>query len=284
MSALESACGHAPALKNSSGHARQAGVSLIELMVGMVIGLLVTVAAMGSLMYTRTASHLVGDSTRLQQEAATAMRVIGGVARQAGARRLEQSVPGGPVVFNPAYAGHGVHPITRHPYSIKGTDGTSSKPDTLEIRRDRGLSDEESTDCLGEITKAVKETTRVELNDNKEQEVNSLFKVVANRLHCDGSGETTGAHALVSGVEDFQVWYGLREGHTLRYTTANTINSTTPQPWDQVETLRVCLRLVGGLDNLPSADATGCQGETIANDGRLRRVFFRVFHLRNAGP
>ena len=78
-------------MRHPVGLPRQRGVSLIELLIGLVIGLLVVVAAMGSLVYTRASSLLIGDSTRLQQEAATAFRIIGGVARQAGARHLEDA-------------------------------------------------------------------------------------------------------------------------------------------------------------------------------------------------
>lgn len=284
---------HPPVIAPISRHAdvthtpaprRQRGASLIELLVGLIIGLLVAVAAMGTLVSTRTTALLVGDSTRLQQEAATAFRVIGSVVRQAGARRLENTSAGGQVVFNPSYAGYGTDPATAHPYSLKGTDGVSGKPDTLEIRRDRGLSDDESVDCLGELTAEKAATRKTGTDQGKpEQPVSNAFSVIADRLSCDGSGDTPGAHGLVGGVEDFQVWYGLREGDTLRYVTATTLGSVTAAPWGQVETLRVCLRLVAGANQRAGAATTGCQGETVATDGRMRRVFFRVFKLRNAG-
>lgn len=136
---------------------RQSGVSLIELMVGLVVGLLVVIAAMGSLVYTRTASQVMGDSTRLRQDAATAFRVIGQIARQAGARRLVD-LPGGAVNFNPQYKGFEANPNTALPISIKGTDGVRNGPDTLTIDRDHtlakgieaGATRFDSTDCVGD--------------------------------------------------------------------------------------------------------------------------------------
>lgn len=269
-------------MKRPSIFFRQRGVSLIELLIGLVIGLLVVVAAMGSLVYTRTASLLIGDSTSLQQEAATAFRTIGSVARQTGARHLEDAPGAGRVVFNPRYAGYGVRPDTRHPLSIRGTDGASNKPDTLEIRRDTGVWEAEGIDCLGEATNKGSSPKGAAESDET-NEITNAFSVVADRLRCDGSGPTKGAYGVVSGVEDFQVWYGLQEGSVLRYVTATALNGVTPSPWDRVVALRVCLRLVGESRNQPGADTIGCLGETIENDGRLRRAFSRVFHLRNLG-
>jgi hypothetical protein len=41
--------------------------------------------------------------------------------------------------------------------------------------------------------------------------------------------------------------------------------------------------MAGELSGNPGAAVTGCNGENIANDGRIRRVFFRVFNIRNLG-
>lgn len=270
-------------MKNSTCPHPQHGVGLIELIAGLAIGLLVVAAAIGSLASARTASRVVGDSTRLQQDAATAFRIIGSVARQAGARRLQNTYQSGQVVFNPLYVGYGAMPDTGRPLSVRGTDGVSNGPDTLEIRRDRGSSENESVDCLGEAT--VEDKDKKEKKEEKpEPEVTSAFSVVGGLLSCDGSGASKGAYGLVSGVEDFQVWYGLREGNGLRYATASELNDTTPAPWDRVEALRICLRLAGEPSNQLGAAVAGCHGETIKSDGRLRRLFSSVFKLRNAGP
>lgn len=242
-------------------------------MIGLVVGLMVVIAAMGSLGYTRAASQVVGDSTRLQQDAATAFRIIGQTARQAGARRLVD-MPGGMVTFNPQYKGVEVNANTGLAISIKGTDGARNGPDTLTIDRDHtlalgtkaGAASFDSVDCVGGSVTPGKN-------------VSNIIRVDAGLLKCGGPG---GQYGMVAGVEDFQVWYGLREGDGLRYTTASALTKLSPAPWDQVEALRICLRLAGELRNQPGAQIKGCQDEAIPDDGRLRRVFFRVFKLRNA--
>jgi hypothetical protein len=161
----------------------------------------------------------LGDSTRLQQDAATALRVIGEMVRQAGARRL-MDTPGGTVSFNPGYTGIEVNPNTWQPAAAKGADGASEGPDTLQLDRDHTLTTEvdvksplntDNTDCLGQPTVPGNNVT-------------STFSVDAGELKCKGSGSTDGAYALIAGVEDFQVWYGLRQGAGLRYTTATALN------------------------------------------------------------
>ena len=54
-------------------------------------------------------------------------------------------------------------------------------------------------------------------------------------------------------------------------------------PWDQVESVMVCLRMRSDQSNYQGVATTGCQNEAIAADGRVRRVFFRVFNIRNVG-
>lgn len=245
-------------------------MSLIELMIGMVIGLLVVLVALGTMASTRTASRAVGDSTRLQQDASTAFRIIGHFARQAGARRLiDTSVGSGMVTFNTNYQGIRMDPQPWQAIWINGTDGDDGTPDTLVVHSDSQEDLNASVDCLGEPSTDL-------------DGIQNTFTVGGGMLRCDGTGGASdGAVALIQGVEDFQVWYGLRDSTGMRYVTATDMAAAAPAPWGRVESVRVCLRLAGELTDNPGAATTGCQGEIIANDGRLRRVFSRVFKLRN---
>ncbi|MBS0291029.1 MAG: prepilin-type N-terminal cleavage/methylation domain-containing protein, partial [Proteobacteria bacterium] len=74
--------------------AGQRGVSLIELMVGVAIGLLVVAVAMGALMVSRGISGTVSDASSIQQQAAYAMRVVGLQMRQAGSLYLNPNASG----------------------------------------------------------------------------------------------------------------------------------------------------------------------------------------------
>lgn len=247
-------------------------MTLIELMVGLTIGLVVVVAAVGSLASAGVSSRMVEGSTRLQQDASTAFRIIGSAVRQAGARRLVINATGsGQVVFNPDYLGFSTASgaVLPRPVAVRGTDGAAGRTDTLELHRDTlATGKEDSRDCLGEVTALP-------------NAVISVFTVEAGDLKCDGSGPS-GKFGFVSGVEDFQVWYGLNEEHGLRYVEASALGPVSSPAWSRVSTLRVCLRLVGPLTSQKGRPIQGCQDESTPDDGRLRRVFFRVFHLRNA--
>ena len=110
--------------------------------------------------------------------------------------------------------------------------------------------------------------------------VTNTFTVNAGNLFCVGSGAAAGA-ALVQGVEDLQVWYGARN-----ILNDQLIYQASPVPGinTQIETVMVCLRMAGEATGNTGANSIGCiPGQDIANDGRIRRVFFRVFNIRNIG-
>ena len=72
----------------------QRGVTLVELMVGIAIGLLVVAVATSALMVSRGISGTVSDASGLHQQAAHAMRVIGQQVRQAGSLYLNLNPTG----------------------------------------------------------------------------------------------------------------------------------------------------------------------------------------------
>jgi type IV pilus assembly protein PilW len=101
-------------------------------------------------------------------------------------------------------------------------------------------------------------------------------------LNCLGA-TAAGAQPIADGVEDFQVTYGVQTvaGAALQYRfyTANQILD-----WTNIQAVTVCLQLVG--DNRgnpqPGLVVTGCRGQTVTNDGLLRKVYRRTYSLRNA--
>ncbi|RDD91258.1 hypothetical protein DTW89_18920 [Acidovorax sp. BoFeN1] len=60
----------------------QRGATLIELLVGITIGLLTVVVGLGAVVVSRSLSGTVSDASRLQQQASYAFRVIGQQLRQ----------------------------------------------------------------------------------------------------------------------------------------------------------------------------------------------------------
>ena len=62
---------------------RQRGLSLVELLVGLFLGLLIIGVAMGALMASRAVSATISDASQLQQQASHLFRVMGRQIRQA---------------------------------------------------------------------------------------------------------------------------------------------------------------------------------------------------------
>ncbi|MGE0351292.1 prepilin-type N-terminal cleavage/methylation domain-containing protein [Hydrogenophaga sp.] len=246
----------------ASQHLQQ-GLTLIELMIGLLIGMLVSLAAVTSLGFTRLASSTVGDSARLHEDASTAFRIIGHHLRQAGAQRL-MDADGRRVHFNDAYVGYGNAAV---PHSIEGANAISGT-DTLRVSHDiEPLIT--ATDCLGNAPTQQQQ-------DNGFTTLSNVFSVNGGNLQCAGSATSLPA-ALIQGVEDFQVRYAVRDSatDTLQYQDA-------PVNWSEAEGVMVCLQLVGERGGQPTEPVLGCNGQPIAQDGRLRRTFWRVFQLRNA--
>ena len=267
----------------------QRGVTLIELMIGITIGLLVVVAALGSLVFTHITATSVGDSARLQQKASAAFRAMGAQVRQAGGNEVMQNAGLATVGYNPAFDGFNAMGAR---FMVHGLEGASDAPDTLRISYpDSPLA----RDCLGNRPAPAQVGIRV---DNQFS-VNPAGNLVC--LSADGSSQ-----AIVDGVEDFQVTYNVRTVTALstglappairapdtanyRQFTAATapFGLTNPDPtlpqlgWS----VTVCLQLRGDITtDSPRGDIgmVGCREQAITGDGRFRRVYRETFGLRSS--
>jgi type IV pilus assembly protein PilW len=267
----------------------QMGASLMELMVGITIGLLVVLAALGSLVYTKVSSTTMVDATRLQQKADLAFRIISFQTLQAGSMELNKnttSLDPGTVTLSAAYTG--IDPaLTLQPTVIASVhgengDGTTTQ-DILRISyQDNGIDTLNSTfrDCLGQLTAA------------KGISVTNTFTFLpvaggGGDLRCQGAAAGATPQPILDGVEDFQVTYGVRTVaagvENFRYFTANQITD-----WSNIQTVNICLQLRGDSRGNPRAGWTAataippCGTVLDTNDGFLRRVYRRTFSLRNA--
>lgn len=234
---------------------QQQGLSLVEVLVGMAIGLMVTLAAVSSLVFVRLSAATAEDAWRMQQESNTAFRIIGWQLRQAGARPLTAIGNSGTVEFANGFKGYG---LASSPQPLSGSDGGGVAPDVLRTSLQNDVS-ADARDCLGLVP------------DKGTVDIVNQFSLVDGSLSCTG---TDNVAAFVSGVEDFQVWYG-------ESTVAGFQYLAQPLDWPRVTAVMVCLRLVGERQAQVTADTLGCNNEPVAADGRLRRTFLRVFQIRN---
>lgn len=268
--------------KKLTTKAKQRGASLMELMVGITIGLLVVLAAIGSLVYTRVSSTTLTDATRLQQKADAAFRLINFQTLQAGSLELSPTVEPSTVVFSTAYTGF--NPVSTllatNVVSVHGVNGNgTTTQDMLRISyQDDGIV----RDCLGQTTGAATQGIRV---DNQFTYVPATGG--GGDVTCTGAAAGATAQSILDGVEDFQVTYGIRTVtnagvENFQYLTANAVTD-----WTNIQTVNVCIMIRGDTRANPRPGfvaIASCPNSTVAdtNDGFLRRVYSRTFSLRNA--
>jgi type IV pilus assembly protein PilW len=246
---------------------RQRGVSLIELMVGIVLGLLVVMAAIGTLMVSRAASATVGDITQLQQQGSYALRVMGLQFRQAGSIDIESRELTGLYLFKNDYTGYEGNGL-----SITGADGAGAAPDTVAVSNQPASAlPTQRRNCLGDAADAA-------------ASMDSTFTVSGAELSCKTKSEKTVQNqALIRNVADFQARYRVLEGTATRSYTATEVSAA--DLWGSVKAVEICLDLQG--DSLDDAGASGsyvnCQGISTARAGRLHVVLRNVFDLRPRG-
>ncbi|MFN7857420.1 MAG: PilW family protein [Acidovorax sp.] len=295
-------------MKHSSSRPNtQRGVTLVELLVGITIGLLTIAVAMGSLMVSRGVTGSVSDVSDLQQQASQAFRVIGSQLRQTGSVRLKLSATkldsdtspplvGEPVAFETDFT-DGANTFTLAIDSLSGLDSPSATEyklttgyrnytEPVYLRADpTAPAGPESVlrNCLGEGGAPALIQSQFVLN------------VATNELRCAANGQV---QPIVRNVANFQVRYLMQTAAgtgnpNLRYVNAATVGAPGTPGWAQVFAVEVCLVLYGTerLDMPAGSNYTDCDGATAVDmttlaaprDGRMHMVFRNIYQLRSQG-
>lgn len=279
--------------------ASQRGVTLIELLVGITIGLLTVAVAMGALMVSRGVSGTVSDASEIQQQASYAFRVIGLQLRQAGSLKLKLAAAKDPSDTTPPLVGDPVAFETDYTDTSDGskfvlaTDTLSGKdaPSSSEYALTVGYrnytepvytsASEQSfqRNCLGGNGSGALVQSRFVLNTD------------TNELRCDGNGQV---QPIVRNVANFQVRYLIQTAAgsgnpNMRYASATTVGTN----WAQVFGVEVCLVLYGNepIDLPAGSTYIDCDGTTAVNmttlgaprTRRMHMVFRNVYQLRSQG-
>lgn len=273
----------------------QHGISLIELMVGIAIGLLVIAVAMAALMVSRGVSGTVSDASGIQQQAAYAMRVISLQLRQAGSLRL--NLDPGTTFASEAYlvpvAFETVVPPASSPFEsfdpAANTLSGTATPVTLTMGYRRytepvftnATEQALARNCLGGPA-----------DGSTDARLESTFQLTGNELQCNGNG--AGVQPIVQNVANFQVRYLLQDNTTTPGSpTIRFVDASGVANWAQVQAVEVCLVLYGieAIDLPAGSNYTDCDGATAvdmstlagARARRMHMVFRNVYQLRSQG-
>lgn len=270
----------------------QQGVTLIEMMVGIVIGLLTVAVAMAALMVSRSVAGSVSDSSQLQQQASYAFRVIGQQMRQAGSLRLNLAVQkaetdlidvADPVAFETQSAQF--DPATQ---TITGKD----QPSTDEYKVSVGYSNYKEP-IYGAATNAS--MLRDCLGQNPSDAVihsHFTLNTASNELRC--ASATGAAQAIIQNVANFEVRYLLQTNTASGNPSIGYVNAAAVAAnWPQVVGVEVCLVLYGNESiDIPSGTLyTDCDGVTPVDlstlaaprTRRMHMVFKNIYQLRSQG-
>jgi type IV pilus assembly protein PilW len=261
----------------------QGGATLIELMVGITIGLLTIAVAIATLGTSRNVTTTVSDATSLQQQASHAFRVIGQQIRQAGSIRLDLASgkdDGMPIDISDPVAFETVFDTKNA--TVSGIDSptatqfkfTVSSQNYTEPSFTSGAPVSLFRDCLGQGLAA---------NPNA---VTSRFSVRSGELVC--AGETGAAQPIIENVNDFVVRYLVQTttpAGVPMIQSATAAQVVAGADWSTVYGIEVCLDLMGDLPVDVPATATynDCNGNAVAYGQRLHMVFRNVYQIRSQG-
>ena len=224
----------------------QRGLSLIELMVSLTIGMILMVAIVSAYLGSAGATRMAEAQGRMNEDAQAALSILTQQIRMAGNNPLQNGYtsaqPNSLTASNPVYGTGTVY------LPIRGCDGTfsdiptaanivsltcggvNSNPDSIAISYEAdaqntvATSGGAATDCLGNglpvptangsVIKSNGTTTTTltppvgyYVADNRFY-IGTSSVITQPSLYCQGNGATNSPQPLVENVEDLQILYG----------------------------------------------------------------------------
>ena len=282
---------------------RQSGVTLIELMVGLAIGLLVVAVAMGALMVSRGISGTVSDASGIQQQGAYILRVVSQQLRQTGSLYLNPDPAGGtstdvlsPVAFEIKANAVGSGNSFLQEESLSGA-GTTVTTAFRRYQDNVFLADNATSTTIGTDFLA-RNCVGAPGNSSTDQRVESTFAFdsTTNELQCGGNG--TAAQPIAQNVAQFQVTYMVQTvdaagNTTVQYTKGSDMPAAATDPtWRRVQGVQVCLVLYGSepVDMPAGSSYTDCAGTSVnmttltgERKSRMHLLFRNTYQLRSQG-
>ncbi|MCP5278016.1 MAG: PilW family protein [Thiobacillus sp.] len=277
---------HGHSLKQAAaplGRRSQVGLSLIELLVAMGLGLILVLGIGTVYLGSRQSYRMQEANARVQETGRFALEIIGRSLRLAGVDANITEI----VNENAAQCDELGGACTAINGTDDSTNGTTS--DTFTVQYYAGLDQpdsngdglRESRNCLGD-------------NADANVLVQEDFALVGNDLQCTGTvgGVASAPQTLVSEIEDFQIIYGVDSDNNQ---SADIYTSTpTGVQWPNVVTAKVCVMVRSADQGLAPSGQTpldcphaldteliGTVALPAINDTRLHRAFVATYNLRN---
>ncbi len=299
---------------------RQTGMTLVELLVAMVVGLSVIGAGLAMYVSSGSSSSASGQIAQMSEDANAALSILRThVAMTGYSRPISATATGmtklydGQVIFG---CQNGLSANSTSQLMSSGTvltcdGGDPSANEMLIIAYEADTNNtiptsaNTGTDCLGNAIPALTHATAGPYYIAE----NRFYLSQTGSLLCRGNGNTSTPGApgnpqpLVDNIADFSVMYGVSGNDTIngttvpgtfakRYMTAAEVGAMTDATWKHVVSVRLCV-VVRSEDNALDAVAApyqDCHGKTITPttwgspakaDKRSYRLFTSTVVLHN---
>lgn len=283
---------HAPAFR------RQAGFSLIELMISITIGLVVIGAVFAAYLGSGVAGRNSQALSQVNEDANIALNVLRSHLMLAGFSQPAAVVNGGE--FTPAYTGVGLVGCEAATFADSSLDIGALTCNAAAVNTADSVAVAYQTDASMAPVNGSGEPLNCQ--GNGITVAGGIFVSVARfylavpsggtqkSLYCRGSGLAAG-QALVDNVVDLQITYGVASDpvqnanrRVLYYAPASSLTATT---FAKVAAIKLCIVVASATDVMDAATPyQGCDpfaGATTpaTSDRRLYKAFTTTFVLQN---
>jgi type IV pilus assembly protein PilW len=264
---------------------QQQGLSLVELMVALVLGLVLMTGVLQVFLSSRQTYSANEAMARMQENGRFALEFISRSARLAG-------------YVEPIYTGSKPLPLVRPlctglPTELCSINGAGNASDSVGFIMQPPIVDSERRDCLGNIITGINDLI-----------INQFSIIPATgttpaALGCRAYNLTTSAwiagpnpQALVDGVDSMQVLYGITTGNDSRsanqYVSADRVGLNLSD-WQKVRSVRISVlanSVITTNNNSASRqyallDAAPLTAANLGNDRRSRQIFTTTIQLKN---
>ena len=254
--------------------ARARGFTLVELLVAVTIGLLLTVLISQVFVSSKRAYATTDDLSRMQENMRYTHDLLGRTIRMAS----YMSAPSSVAVSYDGMIGQFDAPTSA---AVDGADGGGTAPDTLTLRY-QGTDDGATYDCLGNTVPAG-----IVASSHFTVETVNGQRAFVCRNTLNGSGPPT---VLVTDVDNMQVLYGEEAGST--WNADRYIRRDQVVDINRIISVRVALLFRTANERMrltPDTTAYNLVGTTLpafsgSDATRIRRQMTVTFAIRNRSP
>lgn len=207
---------------------RQRGLSLVELLVAMVLGLLLTAGALEMMLSSRNLYRTTDSLSRIQENGRFALDFLNRGINMAGYKT--SNVDGNEQVFRNCGD------------TSCSADGSGADSDRIAAVQ---TADSANTqDCVGNAVEEEDAFANVYYVDV----VDGISALYCRGYNLTDSGWNGNAQPLVDGVEAMQVLYGIDDADAVGRQVEKYVSATNVADWSQINTVRIALLINTGQE------------------------------------